>query len=258
MPPSPDPRAVSAAKSAAKSGPAAAKGRKTLADVLVPLRAELESGRIAPQDRLAPERELAAQYGASRETLRRALHQLETEGLVWRHQGKGTFAGAAPIFSQRTVQRVLESASIHDLIEARLVFEPAVAAAAAHAATDDDIAHMTQLARETAAARNWRDYERIDDAFHKAVAQASGNPLLAALYVNLVSVRGRAPWQRNHDRIFRKARQLEYSAAQSAMHLAVVDAIARRDAEAARARMSDHLSVIRSLSRDLADAEKAI
>lgn len=52
----------------------------------------MEAGRIAPGSRLPSERELATTEGVSLMTARRALSQLEREGLVRRRIGSGTFA----------------------------------------------------------------------------------------------------------------------------------------------------------------------
>jgi DNA-binding FadR family transcriptional regulator len=221
--------------------------RIPVAEAVKRLRALFARRKLGPQDRVPPERTLAAMLGCSRETIRRALAHLESEGIVWRHQGKGTFIGAAPLSIDRPVDRVIASASTSDLIEARLVYEPALAAAAARAATKDDLKNLRKLALATGTARDWREYECLDDAFHKAVARASGNPLLAAIFATLASVRGRAPWQRRHDAMFRKAHKEEYAAQQSALHLAIVDAIKAKDSVAARQAMRRHLETIRSL-----------
>lgn len=221
--------------------------RMTRAEALVALRRRLDLGEWRPHDRLPPERDLAAMLGCSRETIRHALHQLEIDGIIWRHHGKGTFAGPGPAKTVTSFQRVVESASFRDLIEARLVIEPAIAAAAARAATAGDIAEMQCLAEATGTATNWHDYECLDDAFHRSIAYASGSPLLIGLYTHLASVRGRAPWQRQHDAVFRKARKQEYSTAQSVMHMAIVDSIIRKDELSAHQSMSLHLAAIREL-----------
>ncbi|MFB9224558.1 FadR/GntR family transcriptional regulator [Paracoccus cavernae] len=224
------------------------------------LRDLIAAGRWSPQEALPPERRLAAELGCSRETLRRALSALASEGLIWRHQGKGTFLGSAPsggtLAAPVPLQQLLEIASPHDLIEARLIFEPALAAAAALAADGAAIKAMRQLARATGTAADWRDYEKHDDAFHKAIARASGNALLSGIYAHLVTMRGRARWQRHHDAVFRKARRLEYATEQSALHLAIVEAIAAGDPQAARQAMHDHLAAIRALLRAADNPER--
>jgi GntR family transcriptional regulator len=59
--------------------------------VYLDLRASLDGGRWAPGDRLPPERELAAGYGCSLITVRRALSELTREGRIERTRGRGTF-----------------------------------------------------------------------------------------------------------------------------------------------------------------------
>lgn len=55
------------------------------------LRADIESGRLAPGDRLPGELTLTETYGVSRNTVRQALDVLAKTNLVRRHQGRGTF-----------------------------------------------------------------------------------------------------------------------------------------------------------------------
>ncbi|TKT82896.1 FCD domain-containing protein [Aquamicrobium sp. LC103] len=216
-------------------------------DAVTRLRRHFDRSGLGPQDRVEPERRLAEKLGCSRETLRRALGRLEREGLIWRHQGKGTFIGPRPRGDYVPPQLLYDMASPADFMEARLVIEPSIAAAAADTASAGEVAALRQLALETGRAEDWRRYEAADDAFHKAIAHATGNPLLAAALETLASVRGRMRWQRRHDAVFREAHRKEYAARQGAMHLRVVDAIAARDAAGARAAMAEHLAVIRSL-----------
>lgn len=222
--------------------------RMPTAEAMQRMRKLLVEKNFGPQDKIPPERVLSAALGCSRETTRKVLRQLEIEGLVWRHQGKGTFMGPPASTIERPLDRIIESASAQDLMDARLVYEPALAAAAAQYATQDDLASLRKLALATGTAHDWREYERLDDAFHKAVARSSGNALLAAIFSSLASVRGRSTWQRRHDAIFREARKREYATEQSAMHLAIVDAIEARQSDRAHQAMRAHLEAIRTLA----------
>ncbi len=209
---------------------------------------------LPPGERVSPERALARELVCSRETIRSALDALEREGLVWRHVGQGTFVGPRPASEPIKPGVLFDQASPADLMDARLVIEPAVAGAAAAIATDANIAHMRTLARQTREAADWRAYEVADEAFHKAIAAATDNRLLAAILGLLSSVRGRSRWQRRHDAAFRHAREREYSLRHGDLHLEIVDAIAARDSAAASKIMSRHLALIRELmaSEDLA------
>lgn len=64
------------------------------------LRQQIESGELAPGDRLPPERELSETWQVSRMTLRAALGSLESQGLLTRQQGAGTFV-AEPKFERQ-------------------------------------------------------------------------------------------------------------------------------------------------------------
>lgn len=72
----------------------------------------IDSG-LAPHDRLPTERELADEFDISRLTVRRALDQLEHEGIVYRVQGAGTFV------SQKNVAKSFELTSFSEDMRAR-------------------------------------------------------------------------------------------------------------------------------------------
>jgi GntR family transcriptional regulator len=59
------------------------------------LRTAIQEGRLGDNEALPPERDLAAHYGISRITVRKALAELEREGLVVRRRGMGTFVAKA-------------------------------------------------------------------------------------------------------------------------------------------------------------------
>lgn len=61
---------------------------------------QIESGKLAPGSRLPPERELSEMLGVNRMTLRQALHVLETQGLLVRRQGDGTYVAEPKIERQ--------------------------------------------------------------------------------------------------------------------------------------------------------------
>ena len=63
--------------------------------VYLHLKAALDSGEIAPGDRLPPERELCVRYSCSLITIRRALGELAREGRLERTRGRGTY-GQSP------------------------------------------------------------------------------------------------------------------------------------------------------------------
>lgn len=60
----------------------------------------IESGELSPGDRLPSERELSQMLGVNRMTLRRALQLLESQGLLLRRQGDGTYVAEPKIERQ--------------------------------------------------------------------------------------------------------------------------------------------------------------
>lgn len=208
------------------------------------LRALLE--RVAPiaGDRLPSERSLAKQLRCSRETLRKSLARLENDGELWRHVGQGTFRGRRPNHLPIRETLVIEGATPPDVMRARLLLEPQVAAEAAHRASEDDVA---MLRTKVEAGRNGQDRqacEAADAAFHNAIAEVADNPLLIQMLTFLSGTRRRIAWQREWDRIYRRMGVDEFRTVHSDQHARVVAAISKADAQEAATAMKDHLETI--------------
>lgn len=203
-------------------------------------------------DRLPPERVLAAQLGCSRQTLRHALAALEARGELWRHVGQGTFRGQPPPHRRPRDATLAAGATPLDVIAARLVVEPGVAAEAALRAGPQDVAHLRARVRAGRAAADRAEGERTDDAFHAAVATVAGNPVLIGLLNFLSEARRRAAWQREWDRVYRRLGLAAFRGAHSDHHAAIVDRIAAGDAAGAAAAMRAHLQVIEAALRGTA------
>jgi len=154
------------------------------------LRAFIADNRYAAGDRLPSERELIIALGMTRSALRKALHSLESEGLIWRHVGKGTFMSGAE--SRPTVGAVVDMSrqlSPVRMMRARLCIEPAIAREAAINASAEAINRIRTARDRARAAASWDEYERHDGGFHRAVAEASDNILLLSLFDQLNEVR---------------------------------------------------------------------
>lgn len=142
----------------------------------------IASGHLRPGDRLPPERELAEQFGVSRTSVRDAIRVLELLGQVEARQGEGTIVreGAlvnmvAPLATAVSMQR----AFVGDLMEVRLLLEPAMAAHAAERATSDELAELDALlARQELKVREGVAAVDEDAAFHYLIARASRNQVV--------------------------------------------------------------------------------
>jgi len=214
------------------------------AGVLAELRKNLDSERMAPGDRLASERDLSRRLGCSRETLRGALVEMEKAGEIWRHVGQGTFFGARPLGHSIHENVLAGSATPLQLMQARLTVEPSVAAQAARLATAPELAYLTNLVRRGECAKSRTECEQLDAAFHRGIAEVTGNPILLGLLDYLAAVRRHAAWQREWEITYRRLGVTEFTSRHSKQHQAIVDAIAERDPDAASAAMRIHLDTI--------------
>ncbi len=219
-------------------------GRVSRGEALARLRRHLAIQGYAPQDRLPPERVLAPLLGLSRMTLRACLHTLETEGLVWRHVGQGTFYGSREVERGTRIPLLIEMTSAADLMDARLIIEPEIAAAAAVASTAEQLARLSACVAAGRAASGLHQCEWADRRFHSALARATRNPVLAGILEFLSGARGRAAWQRQWNRTYGHIGAAEFRGAHSDHHAAIIEAIRCRDPDAARTAMRHHLTVI--------------
>jgi DNA-binding FadR family transcriptional regulator len=208
---------------------------------LVRLRAFLEVGTFDGDQRLPPERVLAAQIGISRRALRRCLEVLEAEGRIWRHQGKGTFLGPRPAEPYRSLEELSKRTHPLEVMDTRLEIEPALARLAALRASNGDVERLLRLAEKTASSTDGDAREHWDSALHRAIAEAAGNSLLLALFDTVDRIRQDTTWRFLRERSRSRDRQQIYVE----QHRRVIAAIAQREAHAAEQAMREHLEFVR-------------
>ena len=212
----------------------------TADETLRALRRALAEGVFAPDTRLPPERDLAARLRVGRGTLRKAFDALEREGLIRRRVGHGTFVQAQKPGYDAALK--LDAAPTPaDVMETRLMVEPSIAAAAAMRANNESIAALRHLADDSVE-DDWREWERRDNAFHTALATASGNPLLVGLLETLHQMRRGDDWSR----LRRLSHTADVQRGNIAHHQAIVAAIAERDAQGAARAMRTHLEGVQA------------
>jgi GntR family transcriptional regulator, transcriptional repressor for pyruvate dehydrogenase complex len=135
-------------------------------------------------ERLPPETELARQFGVNRSTIREALRELESRGLVQRRPGSKLMSVSRPhhgaIAQGVSHALLLHDVTVRDLWEALTIIEPPLAEAAARAATASDLADIqTAVAAFGAVAPD--KTAQIADAtaqVFRAIARATHNPVL--------------------------------------------------------------------------------
>ena len=144
------------------------------------------SGGLQPGERLPAEATLCAEYEVSRPVLREATRVLVAKGLVQSRQRAGAIVQPRadwhlldPDVLYWLTQAMPAPQFTDLLLTARRVFEPAAAALAAGAATPAQLAGIRQAYEAMAAARSPAELLEPDLAFHRRIAEATGNDLLA-------------------------------------------------------------------------------
>lgn len=205
----------------------------------------LATSGIEPGGRLPPERALSEQLGISRGELRKAMTSLESEGLVERHVGRGTFLrepSATGKNGQLLVRHLSEITSPHDAMMARLSLEPELAGHAAIHAAPRHLSEARKLADDMRTAKDWAEYEQLDTRLHELIAIASGNPLLAELHRIVNAVRVSVVWSKLE--LPQDGPPENYHS--FAEHDVIVTALESRDRRAAHAAMRAHLKSVRA------------
>lgn len=222
--------------------PVRAKPAANSGHALERLRILLSSVPFGGELRLPPERELAEEIGVGRRALRRALEVLEDEGLIWRQQGKGTFAGSQQVSSTLRVSNLAEFTNPLEVMEVRIEIEPVLARIAATKATPVLIQQLERLASKAKDATDIDSWELWDGAFHRKIAESAGNQLFILFMGMIDQIRQNDAWRHFRERT-RSSGRTTLSVEQ---HDAVIEAIRRFDPAEAEAAMRKHLLSIRS------------
>lgn len=160
--------------------------------VLEHIERDLLEGRIGPGDRLASERDLAADLGVGRSSVREAFRVLEVLGLIRTSTGSGPQAGAiviaTPTGGMSTLLRLQVAAQgfpLTDVVQTRLLLEDAVVTALAGQSAPDLAAAHRVLDAMDAAGLTSAEFLALDAQLHLALAESSGNTVVAAIMAGL-------------------------------------------------------------------------
>lgn len=194
-----------------------------------------------PDQRMPTERQLAEQFDVSRAITRRALAELEAEGLILRQVGCGTFVRPSP--DATSVTPALDGAvSPAEYIDARLCFEPELPWLIAINATSADFARMEDCLKRGEKATTREEFEIWDAAFHLATAFATRNKLTTRLYEMIHAVR-------HEQAMWGAVRQLRQTPEQRIIyqreHREIFAALKQRDAERASELITQHIRAAR-------------
>lgn len=224
--------------------PAPPRRRPTLTSRLVKaLTGRIERGALKPGSRLPTEHALIREFAVSRTVVREAISSLKAAGLVSTHQGVGAFVLQAP--RERPFRIDAEGLDLVKevvaVLELRICVESEAAALAAQRRTDRHLARMRQaLDRMAAAIEARRDAVESDLDFHRAIAEATGNPHFAQMFGHLGALL--IPRTRLNTARYYAGGRAAYLRRVNREHEDIFEAIERRDGEAARSAMRLHLS----------------
>jgi len=198
---------------------------------------------LRPGDRLPVEKNLAEALGVSRGPLREGVRALSMMGVLETRQGDGTYVTALDssllLAPMGFVVDLQDHSGAHHLHAVRRMLETQAAGLAATRISDEALAAADEFLRRTEAelTDGVPDHEALIDndiAFHRVIAQASGNPVLAAL---IEALGGRT----TRDRLWRSISQEGADEATHGEHRAILAALAGHDPDRARTRMAAHL-----------------
>lgn len=214
--------------------------RLIAADIARDLKRRIDAGEWADGGPVPAERNLAAEFGVARNTMRRAMNILRDEGAISRHVGRGTFVNTTPNPTMMQIVARMEGASPADMMELRLLLEPLAASNAAIHASSTQLAAIEKAHIEATNATDIMSFERWDSALHHHIFSCSRNELLRAMYDLLHVLRDQSPWFDMKKRSFSEARRQTYCR----QHGAIVEAMLRRDPDASRAATVTHLKTV--------------
>lgn len=203
------------------------------------MQALIENGTLKPGDKIPPERDFARALNISRASLRAGIGYLAALGVLKIKHGVGTFiADGPPEFNQASLSFIgaLHGFQSWQMFEARILLESGLAALAAERGKEEHHAAMAEeVAEMFASIENPGEYLIHDVLFHRIIAQASGNPILAAIMETVTS----SMYDKRRKTVER-ATDLRESAE---MHRKIYRAIRNRRPLEARQMMEQHLQL---------------
>ncbi len=202
------------------------------------------SGELRPGDALPSERELAVLLGISRPSLREAIRALSAMNVLEARHGGGTYVTSLnPSLLAEPINFLLQvhpNTFLH-LFEVRLVLEVEAARIAATKITQQQIIELKLLAEAAGRTLDEPDeYSSFDFQLHSKIVGATANPIYESLYASIAQLSMES--RRRTARIPAVRRRAHED------HVALVDALSRRDPEEAATAMRRHLEEVATLT----------
>jgi GntR family transcriptional regulator, transcriptional repressor for pyruvate dehydrogenase complex len=197
----------------------------------------VKAGNLKAGDRLPAERELVRIFNVSRPSLREAMRSLAILGVIETRQGGGAYVSnldAKSLLAPLEFFVTLSQSNVEDVFDSRRLIEMEIARRAALNATDGDVEKLEQMIdAQDEVVDDPIGFRILDSEFHEKLAALGGNVVLERLTASLYNM--------GLD-IRRRATEMRGVVARSCEdHRTIVQALRRRDPEAAAAAMAQHL-----------------
>jgi DNA-binding FadR family transcriptional regulator len=206
---------------------------------------QLRSQHWRAGHRLPTERELSASSGLGRASVRRVLRRLKERGLISQTVGSGTYvtADAPRLLAQAPAEGVVPASAISpaELMNARMVLEPAIIEMVVLHAHAQDFERMFECCDRAEAASALEDFEYWDGRLHEVIAEAAHNAVILSVFRQMTQARNQAEWGQLKRRSVTPERRLQYQRE----HRALAQALFERDASRAREVCLAHLTRVR-------------
>lgn len=209
-----------------------------MAELVADIRSLVLRGELVPNQRLI-EHDLAEQFGVSRAAVREALGRLEAEGLVERVHHRGARVRAIP-FEEAV-----------EIAEVRRALEGLCAGKAAELVTDEEIEELRTIGRgmlDAVAGADVSRYSALNRDLHRRIHEISRQRTARSI---IDRMRGQSV--RHQYRLAMKPGRPTVSVGE---HLAIVDAICRRDPPAAERAMRAHLDSVIAAMHEVDEAAR--
>ena len=200
--------------------------------------AMIANSELKPRDVLPPQRELASSFRVSRAVVREALGMLAVRGLINVQHGRPTTVNDVSRWNTLdpgVLMLLRAEVTLRELMELRFIVEPEAVALAAKRITDEELDSLRPLLDPLYNVSIEKHVE-ADTAFHQGIIRAAHN---AVLQINMSSV----------IELLRESRRVTFRIEDgiplgAAWHRAIMEALERHDAEAAKEAMIEHLKQV--------------
>jgi GntR family transcriptional regulator, transcriptional repressor for pyruvate dehydrogenase complex len=204
------------------------------------IRSLIASGELGPGQALPSERKLAEQFRVGRTVVREAIRQLEVSGLVESRHGGGNYVREVTVEHLVAPIATVLNGMVHlreELVDARLLFEPQMARAAAARATPEDLRGLQDIIRrQEERVANGRSGAEEDAEFHDLLARSTHNTVVERIMEVIDGL-----LEDSQVRLFGSVERSEISLEGNRR---ILEAVLRHDQEAAQEAMVEHLEGI--------------